>query len=435
MKRAALVLAMGIAFAGCYLSHQRPDGEDAGGEHDDAAPDAGSPDAFVLETGCRARCDEPELVALANLSDQAPRVLVEAQSIGDAIVVLATRPSLGHIAPAHRAIVFEPSTGALTVSEPWVGTGPFAQHVDGVRFVPSRPGHVRALALAGRPELDGTMFPTGRQWVSVHLVDWALDGGAPTARALSQFPGAPTEGCPGGCEAGITVDGEHAVVSYAPAGVLSALEIELGDEAQAGAWTELGPVDDPRIAPWPHVAAVARGERWIAGGGTFDLEPARRGWLIGGGEQRALPGGDDDPSPMLLGGDALILARYIGVEHAFRVERVGGATVAIPTGGGPAPLASHLSRTSAGRVLIAWSSYAPGSLRDTVVNLSPDVPEHLCTELEAAPVVRIPEAVSHPSVLAHEHRGVIYLFALPNDATGRHPQIAVFAIRGCALVP
>lgn len=443
--RRALLLALALSCAsGCYRSHGR--GQDGGLPRSDAGTDAAADiDATIQpipHTGCRVACEEPELVGLLRVLDHAeedydaPRLFVEAREVGEAIVVLMTRPDLGHTSPAHRLLFFDPETGAFTMSEAWEGEGLFPQHHDGARILPSPPERVRVLALMGRPELGEGTVPTGNQTVGVYVLEWSLEGELVSERMLTRVPGDPTEGCPGGCEAAITIDGDRAVVSYAPAGVLYSVELDLAGDVSAGEWTEAGFIDDPRRAPWPHVAATFDGERWIAGGGAYEFEPVRAGWFFGPGTREPLPGSDNDPPPILLGGDALILARHIEDERRFRIERItDGSVVHIPTGPGLTPLSSHASITSAGRVLLAWSAHAPGSFRDTVVTLTPDVPEELCGEVQPATLLRIPEAVAHPSVLAHEHRGVTYLFALPNSPSGDDPEIAVFAIRGCALVP
>lgn len=442
--RGQVALALLLALApGCYLSHERS--PDAGPELDAGPSDAGPDDAAVIDAGppgCHAECQPPRLVAHVALpsrrDEPPPGAFADAVAVGDTLVVLTARSHIGHAGPVYRVLFFTPSTGTVRASEAWTGPGAFPQHVDGARIVSTSDGRVGVLALVGRPHLSGPL-PTGRQAVTVHHVEWTLDGALAGARSVSSFPDDDTLGCPGGCRAGIAVAGDRAVVSYAPAGELWRTEISLPD-LRASTWVAERPVDDPDPAPWPHESVFWEGERWIAGGGTPDLEAPRRGWLLGPSEVEPLAGTSDDLPPLLMGGRSLVLARHVsGASPRFGVQRLrpGEPLEALSVATGVVgPLASWLARAPGDRTVLAWTSLAPGSLRDTVLRVVPDVPFGACEdEVVPAEVARIPEGIASPAVLAHALGDALYVMAIAGEPGGGSARsLAVFELRECAMV-
>lgn len=442
-----VALASWLAIPGCYLSHARPGeaGVDAGDAPtlDAAASDAPVDvplDAPPVVPGCRARCEPARVVAHVALPVERdvpfPRAFADVTSVADTLVVLMTAPSIGHSTPGHRLVFVDLATGEVRASEPWTASGFVPQHHGGARIVAIDDARIAALALVGAPELDAG-FPTGRQSVSLHAVDWSWEGNLMRARRLSAFPGEPTLGCPGGCEAGIALDGTRAVVTYAPDGVLWRTEVSVPDGGSTP-WVEERPIDDPDPAPWPHTAAFFDTEHWIAGGGTPDLATPRRSFLFGPDGAEDLAGSEHDLPPLLLGGPSLVLARHVSDgAGAFRVRRLrpGMPVEALSVNtSGVGALSGWLARDAADRTVLAWTSLAPGSLRDTLVHVVSDAPFDRCDVVEPTTVATIPQGITSHGVLAHPHGDALYVMAIANDASGESPQLVVLELRGCTLV-
>jgi hypothetical protein len=440
--RAAFVLL--VSLSGCYLSHERPldgsvpgaDGSIADGGVTDTAD---APDAAVLPPGCRAVCAPPEVlahVALPGSHDGRAYQFADAATVDDVIVVLTAGRYAGHAPPRDRLLFVDTITGEVRASEVWEASGPFPQHHNGTRILSASREGVTVLALAAIPELEGG-FPTGRQRVSVHRLIWNWDGALTSAVRLIEFAESETLGCPGGCEAGIAVDDERALVSYAPDGELFVTEVPLAT-LEASPWERRGPIGDGEAAPWPHHAAIWEGEHWIAGGGTPDLAEPRQSFLYGPDRTpEPLLGGMNDLPPLLLGGETLVVARHVsGPEGSFHVQRLrpGEPVESIGVRTGPiGALAGWLARDTRERVVLAWSSLAPGTLRDTVVSVTPDIPFAACDEVEPTTVARIPQGIVAPSVLAHPLGETLYVMAFANEPGDDAPQLVVFGLGGCAL--
>lgn len=428
--------------SGCYLSHALP--------LDGAAPDAGVPvdapaDVTVrpdapLPPGCRAVCEPPTVlahVALPGAHEGPSYQFADAVSVGSTIVVLTTGRYPGHAPPRHRLLFVDTGTGEVRASEPWEGSGRFPQHHGGARIVSASDAGVTVIALAAQPEFMGSGLPTGRQSVSVHHLDWTFGGELSGSRRIIDFVEPETLGCVGGCEAGIALDGDRAIVSYAPDGELFVSEVALGS-FEASPWEMRMPIGDGAPAPWPHTAAIWAGEHWIAGGGTPDLEEPRAAFLYGpDGAPVPLDGTSDDLPPLLLGGATLAVARHVGGEGAaFRVQRLRPgepAEVMRVRTSTLGALSGWLSRDGSERLVLAWASLAPGTVRDTIVSLTPDTPFSRCDVVEPVEIARIPQGIVAPSVLAHAHEGALYVMAFANDPGDDAPQLVVFELHGCTL--
>lgn len=444
MKRVwlgSLLLFSAPAVAGCYLSHERSmDGAVDGGRSDAGV----SIDATVrpdapLPPGCHAVCEPPTVlahVALPPARSGPAYQFAEAISVEGTIVVLTTGRFPGHAPPRHRLLFVDTTTGEVRASEPWEGRGTFPQHHGGARIVSASRDGVTVIALAALPELEAG-FPTGRQSVSVHRIDWAFDGELVGARRIIDFAEPETLGCVGGCEAGIALDGDRAIVSYAPHGELFVTDVALGTFV-ASPWALRRAIGDGAPAPWPHTAAIWAGEHWIAGGGTPDLAEPREAFLYGPeGAPVPLAGTSEDLPPLLLGGATLAIARHVhGPSAAFTVQRlrpgepVEAIRVRTSTLGA---LSGWLTRDPSERLVLAWASLAPGTLRDTIVSVTPDTPFASCDVVEPVEIARIPEGIVAPSVLAHVHEDTLYVMAFANEPGEDAPQLVVFELHDCTL--
>ena len=442
------LLALSLATTtGCYCSHERAT-EDASIDttlFSDASmvEDASSPSDVGMDAapppGCRASCAPPTLHALFDLpalpSDSQSYELTHAVSVGEHVIVLSNARFPGYAQPMHRLLYVDTTTGEVRASAPWTGAAPFSVHHRGARIVRADDATTTVLTAVGRARFMGST-PTGTQAVILQRVTWAFDGSIrddiTISRAIEDVPA-----CVGGCEAGSAFDDTHALVTYAPGGALQVVDVPFST-LRAGAWTTLRPVGDGAETPWPHAGVIWEGEHWIAGGGTADLSEPRAAFLYApDGSTLPLDGTDGDLPPILLSGRSLAVARHVrSTTSSFHVQRLrpGEPLEVIRVSTGPlGALAASLAHDPHDRLVLAWSSLAPGSLRDTVVSVVPDTPFDRCDVVEPTEVARMPQGIVAPTVLAHTHGERLFVMAVSNDVRGRAPQLAVFELSGCRL--
>lgn len=443
MRRACCLVACALSLtaSGCYRSHER-ELADASLADDAQAHDAASLRDVGTDAapppGCRASCPPPELHALFELPAGSDRYeLGHAVSVDDHVVVLANVAFHGYAAPDSVLLFLDTTTGTVRASERWdgAGTSGFTVYHRGARIVRSDDTSITVLTAVGRADLDGGL-PRGTQRVAIHRITWSFDGSILESGRISDEV-TDVLGCPGGCEAGIAFDDTHARVTYAPNGVLQQAEVPFST-LRASAWAALRPAGDGATTPWPHAGVLWEGEHWIAGGGTPDLEEPRAAFLYApDGSTLPLDGTDSDLPPILLSGRSLAIARHVRTaSSSFHVQRLRPGepleVIRVSTGTIGA-LAASLAHDPHDRLVLAWSSLAPGTLRDTIVSVVPDTPFDRCDVVEPTEIARMPQGIVAPTVLAHAHGERLFVMAMSNATSGRAPQLAVFEISGCRL--